>query len=81
MPDTSGKTHSLVEEARLLSLSQVRDEYNTRMVQPSAEFKLDSTGSITTTETSASILIRNMVYDNFILVKNRIVTAKGATFE
>ena len=31
MPDTSGKMHSLVEGAHLFSMSQVRDEYNTRM--------------------------------------------------
>lgn len=58
MPDISRKTYSLVEDACLYSLSQVRDEYDTRMVPPGTTFELDSTGYLTTTEISASILIK-----------------------
>ena len=65
MPELGGKMHSLVEDAHIFSMSQVRDEYDTRMVQPSAIFEIDSTGAITTTETSTSKLIRKKAYDKY----------------
>ena len=65
MPDSSGKMHSLVEDAHLFSMSQVRDEYDTRMVRPSAVFEIDFTGALTATETSTSKLIRKKAYDEY----------------
>ena len=65
MPDSSGKMHSLVDDAHLFSLSQVRDEYDTRMLQPSAVFEVDSSGENTTTETDTSIFNRNKVFDEY----------------
>ena len=65
MPDSSGKMHSLVDDAHLFSLSQVRDEYDTRMIQPSAVFEVDASGKDTTTETAESIFNGNKAFDEY----------------
>lgn len=65
MPDTSRKIHSLVEDARLFSLTSVSDKYDTHMVCQIQVFELDSTRAQTTTESSASIQSRTNAYNEY----------------
>ena len=46
-------------------MTQVRDEYDTRMARSSAVFEIDSTGNPTTAKTSASTLIKNKAYEKY----------------
>ena len=67
MHDTSGKMHSLVENAHLFSLASVHNEYNTHMTRLSPVFELDSNGAETTTESSVSIQAKTKEYNEYEL--------------
>ena len=57
--------HSLVEDARLFSLSSVRDEYDTRMVRQNPVVELDTSGVETTKESRSSIEFIIRSYDEY----------------
>ena len=54
MLDTTGKMHSLIDNAYLFILDIVVTEYNMHMVHPVPVFKLDMNGVANTTETTES---------------------------
>ena len=65
MPDTIGKMHSLVEDAHLFILLNVRDEYDARLVRQNPVFELDSSGVETMKESRSSIRARTKAYDEY----------------